>query len=771
MMWLMCNTFATRFGPSPFSEMVSEVQHRYHADAELMYLAAVIFYGQRGRKQFSKFDDRQGYAGSPPSVGYLKGLFTDFVTAHRIYIERYISSLPLTIAKADHTFQFLKYIAGLKGEQIFNAAYNILNEFEECRGHSLTQTKSLLFVQDLWERIQEGFVHGFATSSLTKNVVPVTEWTDLPLLTRSLAAPVTIASNSMDIEAAANALLEDLVNIPSSSSRFNVVALTIKTEQRAGELHLDIMQLQTVDHVCVFKVTDLTSRSDMLPSLRAILTNPTIIKIGHSIHQTLQTISQALSQPEIDTVLKTRSPPLLDLGKYAKLKGVLNDPSVSLTALAGVVLKRSFAAPQFLPYPWSGNMSSQQNEFLFSEIDCIWQVYVSLSERNSVGLPLQPTQATTHGQLVTLVQGCKPIAEGSIVAPHSGFLNAVMDDQAHTYLALAFFDPNFEVPTPPTPSDDDTNFSTTYVSSNTINFEHWNGGTNDPDDDSDGSDDDSESEDDIYSRRLVFETSSDDVMQGVETDPLGSYGDENDFRTGGKTYPPHERWKNVDFDKFAQWWNAQVNFQPRTITESNLRLYYKLPQHLEAHHKKTISWSSERSTLAAGANFAARKEFLEILNSEDNLGDVLPAILFAAVPDGEQDVSLSSFSVPMSFDLVTARPEESEQPGLESQLLELEQHQEVDCDIAIPFGPDELPPPLDPDEDFAAPGPLQSTTPALHQQLLLPGASVPAPSTSKSPKRPDRKWETVFKSGQIAAVKLYQWLCSGRARQRRFALI
>ena len=26
-------------------------------------------------------------------------------------------------------------------------------------------------------------------------------------------------------------------------------------------------------------------------------------------------------------------------------------------------------------------------------------------------------------------------------------------------------------------SDDDTDFSTTYVSSNTNNFEHWNGGT------------------------------------------------------------------------------------------------------------------------------------------------------------------------------------------------------------------------------------------------------------------------------------------------------
>jgi hypothetical protein len=44
----------------------------------------------------------------------------------------------------------------LKGEQLFIAAYTLLNEFEEVRAHSLTQTKSLAFVKELFERIQEG---------------------------------------------------------------------------------------------------------------------------------------------------------------------------------------------------------------------------------------------------------------------------------------------------------------------------------------------------------------------------------------------------------------------------------------------------------------------------------------------------------------------------------------------------------------------------------------------------------------------------------------
>jgi hypothetical protein len=124
--------------------------------------------------------------------------------------------------------------------------------------------------------------------------------------------------------------------------------------------------------------------------------------------------------------------PILDLGKYAKLKGVLEDTSASLPALAGIVLKKSFSPPLFSPYPWSASATLAQNDYLFTEIDCQWQIFLSLLSRDSLGLPLQPLQAQTHGQLVTLVLGCQPIAEGSMVAQHIGFLDVVMDSQGHT---------------------------------------------------------------------------------------------------------------------------------------------------------------------------------------------------------------------------------------------------------------------------------------------------------------------------------------------------
>jgi len=51
----MRNTFATRFGPSPFAEMMAELQRQHHAELELMYLDAARHYGLYGSEQVSQF--------------------------------------------------------------------------------------------------------------------------------------------------------------------------------------------------------------------------------------------------------------------------------------------------------------------------------------------------------------------------------------------------------------------------------------------------------------------------------------------------------------------------------------------------------------------------------------------------------------------------------------------------------------------------------------------------------------------------------------------
>ncbi|KAJ7738873.1 hypothetical protein DFH07DRAFT_778935 [Mycena maculata] len=718
MMQQMANTFASRFGPAPFSELISEIQHRHHADSELMYLGAADFYRRLG---------------------------------------------------------FLKYMGGVKGEDIFTAAYTVGNEFEEIQAHALTLNKSLSFLKDMFEGIRQGLknsenaptqvmytdspqsersFHEDMNSSLLKDVQTVTDWTDLPPFECTLDIPTAVISDSMAIEEITHDVLADL--IPAASSpQFHPTALAIKRENCAGKpAPLDIIQIRTKDKNFVMKVTALTSRSHILPSLISILTNPHIIKIGHSIHQTLQTISDTLSLPEIGTMLKSKNAPILDLGKYAKLKGVVDNPSISLHALAGVVLQKSFLIPDFSRYPWAAPTSAQ-SEFLFKEIECQWQISLSLHHRDSIGLPLQPTQAITDGQPVTLVQGCKPIAEGTIIGTHSGYLNAAMDDQGHTLrinvsatrsliqiskvlvpgaihalhkqtmewifahgkqavvttsqlhtrsktpplpsdsLARAF-----AIPVPPSLSQADPEFALTYSPGQPSNSNIMG---NESDDDLESPDDDLDFEgmqpaapvpmnpdpidginDDLFGPEITENSSADVIMESIEhtfnllnnaaqSEKLPTLHTHKEyttfkaninhpnFRKSGKVSAPHEHWKNIDFDKFAQFWNMLVNSQSRTITDSNQRLYYKLPIKLETHHKKVLSWNSELSTLTNGTNFAAHKALLEILNSSDNHVDVLPALpLPDSMPDGEVDLSIAGSLDPRSFNPMAMLPAQGE---------------------------------------------------------------------------------------------------------------
>ncbi|KAK6972116.1 hypothetical protein R3P38DRAFT_3240721 [Favolaschia claudopus] len=68
---------------------------------------------------------------------------------------------------------------------------------------------------------------------MTLNVVPVTEWTDLPRFAVQPNIATVLVSDSIQIEDAANEILHDFFGY-SSPSQLYLVALAIKSEQRAA---------------------------------------------------------------------------------------------------------------------------------------------------------------------------------------------------------------------------------------------------------------------------------------------------------------------------------------------------------------------------------------------------------------------------------------------------------------------------------------------------------------------------------------------------------
>lgn len=172
-------------------------------------------------------------------------------------------------------------------------------------------------------------------------------------------------------------------------------------------------------------MSNITLPSHFPSSLRAILTNSSIIKLGCHIQQVLQDIGTSYNDPEILQAAKSNTS-LIDLSQYAKLKGVISDAtSVSLQYLVGSILKKCLI-PLILPAsnPWGPS----EYRSLHCNIEAMWQVYLSLSSKNSVGLPLVPFQTSSNGLLVTLYHSQKPVADGCLIWPHNGFIDAIDND-------------------------------------------------------------------------------------------------------------------------------------------------------------------------------------------------------------------------------------------------------------------------------------------------------------------------------------------------------
>jgi hypothetical protein len=107
---VMRSCFATRFGPEPFAAMLSEMRYLDHAHRELLYTSALQSSPTKhpspsGPETFSDFANKQRFAGTNASTHYWKGVFVDWMRAHRPFFDRIMASLTGKVLRGDHTFK------------------------------------------------------------------------------------------------------------------------------------------------------------------------------------------------------------------------------------------------------------------------------------------------------------------------------------------------------------------------------------------------------------------------------------------------------------------------------------------------------------------------------------------------------------------------------------------------------------------------------------------------------------------------------------------
>ncbi|KAF9063807.1 hypothetical protein BDP27DRAFT_1426461 [Rhodocollybia butyracea] len=143
-----------------------------------------------------------------------------------------------------------------------------------------------------------------------------------------------------------------------------------------------------------------------------LLTSPCIIKVDYSIERSVSAISATFSTLELMAALHQSSSSFLDLGKLAKVKGVVTDPCANPSSIVAGVLKKQY--PLITNIALETSLSDENTTMLATEVECAWQTYTSLSHQDSVGLQLWASEAKT-GQLVTLTLAHKEIAQGTVL--------------------------------------------------------------------------------------------------------------------------------------------------------------------------------------------------------------------------------------------------------------------------------------------------------------------------------------------------------------------
>ncbi|KAJ3771035.1 hypothetical protein FB446DRAFT_789987 [Lentinula raphanica] len=444
--------FAGRFGPEPFSKMLHELQMLQHSRRELMYLSAAAAYGLSGSQvpRFPSFDDPMKYAGSSPSVRYLKCIWTDYHSAVKIYHDRIQASLSGFKLAGDHTFRIMKAMARLKSEPIFSALFSLVNEWEEIRAQAMGLTKGFSILPEMFKQVQKGLeehghqptniyycdnpsaerdFHERTMDSLKRNVIHITSpRNDIEARYPYLELPPNVAikfySTYMLINNACESILEAVEALPPSETL--VLALSVScTVQRS----LFSIQFRTSDKLAVFEITHLTP-GQIPPCLRSVLTSCRIIKVGHGVMQLITLIATSLDIPDLLAMVPNSDGPFLDLGRLAKVKGAVQDAYAPLDSLVHAVLKWKLPDLPDISLPAASPGSGHWSRSSALHVDSVWKLYQSLSQHKSVGLRLHPSEARV-GQLVTLVASRKEVAEG-IILDHDGTVNVVMDETGST---------------------------------------------------------------------------------------------------------------------------------------------------------------------------------------------------------------------------------------------------------------------------------------------------------------------------------------------------
>lgn len=439
-----------------FQTILQELHIRRHDLLELSYCHAIDeFKSRHGLSDlapkvppFSSFEDKTGFGGFIPSAAYINHAYQAYMRVIRPFLDQCMSALSGLLLRWDHTFKITKHLARIDGTPVFMALFTILNENEQIRWQGFVHTKAFSHLRHAFEGIVRslklhglpqpilGFTDNVAADeanviscvpSLAEGITPIddTATAVLPVATLPENVMIKFCATTSEISSACHEILEVIkdfaeeVMMPvgfdmewdfSPFSSRNGGGLTSNAiTKKTALIQIALPTVVYVLHVYKLKALPL--------ELVSVLLSPRIIKIGRNVGGDFAKLHRDFQQFNESSAKKS----IIELGKLARIKGVVSTATASLAAITAAVFKQSLCKDQRYS-EWScQTLTSAQLEYAALDAHIALQIFSSLREENSI---LQPvTTSMPSDTLVTFLDITKKraVAVGELVERPGSF--------------------------------------------------------------------------------------------------------------------------------------------------------------------------------------------------------------------------------------------------------------------------------------------------------------------------------------------------------------
>lgn len=380
-------------GPTTLAKLLNELNCRNHSLHEIAFYDACVkmashvshFFGINSStpvKKFSSFEDRTLYSGRFFTGKWITTIFVRHHERIRPYLDKVMSLRSSKMLAIDHSMKVVKRIT-YKGAKIFNSLFTAVNEYGEIRLQSFCLTKSLaemnpqlVKMRETMERTSDSSLRYVYTDNCCNDRPELNSVFEYLQLDRVSQDPLSLKmyENPVDL----------IITTVESQHHLRTICDTLLQEIKGSYIGLDaewnfgvgrspgkLALLQIYPGNNTVFLCRMTKIKGLPKSLIEILRSAEIKKVGVRVNNDIKKLLHDFNHDKVYDGA-------VELGTFARKRGVVDDARISLAGLCRLLLKKDLdKSPRYSDWE-NAELSERQKNYAASDAIVSYEVFKRL---------------------------------------------------------------------------------------------------------------------------------------------------------------------------------------------------------------------------------------------------------------------------------------------------------------------------------------------------------------------------------------------------------